>query len=168
MMDAARIGGRIARRNAQWARPALIPRVQRPMDGGERDVVPGNPVPGEQCDLQALGSGRETGLVRVGETAAKDYLHLTDPRDAEYRQWVLTRLGELALRMGDKALAAMHFKEAMATGVVSERQILELLDIGIAQIQGPHIAAPGPVRPDLMLERPKTAAPVLRRADSKA
>jgi len=55
----------------------------------------------------------------------------------------------------------------MATGVTSERQILELLDIGISQIQGPHIAAPGPVRPDLMLERPKTAAPVLRRADSK-
>jgi cyclic-di-GMP phosphodiesterase TipF (flagellum assembly factor) len=56
----------------------------------------------------------------------------------------------------------------LATGVTSERQILELLDIGISQIQGPHIAAPGPVRPDLMLERPKTAAPVLRRAESKA
>ncbi|MET3900554.1 cyclic-di-GMP phosphodiesterase TipF (flagellum assembly factor) [Devosia sp. UYZn731] len=56
----------------------------------------------------------------------------------------------------------------MATGVASERQILELLDIGIAQIQGPHIAAPGPVRPDLMLERPKTAAPVLRRAEGIA
>jgi cyclic-di-GMP phosphodiesterase TipF (flagellum assembly factor) len=56
----------------------------------------------------------------------------------------------------------------LATGVVNERQILELLDIGIGLIQGPHIAAPGPVRPDLMLERPKTAAPVLRRADSTA
>ncbi len=54
----------------------------------------------------------------------------------------------------------------LATGVVNERQILELLDVGISLVQGPHIAAPGPVRPDLMLERPKTAAPVLRRAES--
>src|SRR6185369_10616485 len=38
--------------------------------------------------------------------------------DAEYRQWVMTRLGELALRMGDRALAEKHFREAIATGVV--------------------------------------------------
>ena len=53
----------------------------------------------------------------------------------------------------------------LATGVSNEHQILELLDVGITLIQGPHIAAPGPVRPDLMLERPK-ATPALRRAES--
>ena len=53
----------------------------------------------------------------------------------------------------------------LATGVSNEHQILELLDVGIALIQGPHIAAPGPVRPDLMLERLKPA-PALRRAEN--
>jgi len=37
--------------------------------------------------------------------------------DPEYRQWILTRLGELALRSGDKALAEKRFREAIATGV---------------------------------------------------
>lgn len=53
----------------------------------------------------------------------------------------------------------------LATGVSNEHQILELLDVGIALIQGPHIAGPGPVRPDLMLERPR-ATTALRRAES--
>ncbi|HTN61867.1 MAG TPA: EAL domain-containing protein [Devosia sp.] len=54
----------------------------------------------------------------------------------------------------------------LATGIANEQQILELLDVGITLIQGPHIAAPGPARPDLMLDRPKSAAPALRRAES--
>jgi cyclic-di-GMP phosphodiesterase TipF (flagellum assembly factor) len=52
----------------------------------------------------------------------------------------------------------------LATGVSSEHQILELLDVGISLIQGPHIATPGPARPDLMLDRPKPA-PALRRVE---
>ncbi|WP_375449813.1 EAL domain-containing protein [uncultured Devosia sp.] len=51
----------------------------------------------------------------------------------------------------------------LATGVSNEHQILELLDFGIALVQGPHIAAPGPARADMMIERP--AAPTLRRAE---
>lgn len=54
----------------------------------------------------------------------------------------------------------------MATGITSERQIVELLEDGIALVQGPHIAAPGPVRPDLMVERPRAAITPLRRAES--
>ena len=41
-----------------------------------------------------------------------------DPnRDAEYRQWILTRLGEFALRTGDDARAASDFVAAIDTGV---------------------------------------------------
>lgn len=40
---------------------------------------------------------------------ARDYV-------VEYRQWLLTRQAEMALRFGDKALAEKHFKEAIATG----------------------------------------------------
>lgn len=50
----------------------------------------------------------------------------------------------------------------LATGISSERQIIELLEDGIALVQGPHIAAPGPVRPDLLVEATR---PQLRRAE---
>lgn len=52
----------------------------------------------------------------------------------------------------------------LATGITSERQIVELLEDGITLVQGPHIAAPGPVRPDLMVEAGRSA-PQLRRAE---
>ena len=38
--------------------------------------------------------------------------------DPEYRQWAITRLGEMAQRFGDRILAERHFKEAIATGFV--------------------------------------------------
>lgn len=40
----------------------------------------------------------------------------------------------------------------LATGIAGEAQIVELLDTGITLVQGPHIAGPGPIRPDLMTE----------------
>ena len=52
----------------------------------------------------------------------------------------------------------------LATGITSERQIVELLEDGITLVQGPHIAAPGPVRPDLMAEGARSA-PQLRRVE---
>lgn len=53
----------------------------------------------------------------------------------------------------------------LATGIASERQIVELLEDGIKLVQGPHIAAPGPVRPDLMGETARTS-PQLRRVEN--
>ncbi|WP_240232366.1 EAL domain-containing protein [Devosia lacusdianchii] len=53
----------------------------------------------------------------------------------------------------------------LATGISSERQIVELLEDGITLVQGPHVAAPGPVRPDLMVEAPRPATPQLRRVE---
>ncbi len=47
--------------------------------------------------------------------------------------------------------------DLIATGIRSEQQILTLLEDGLTLVQGPHIAGPGPVRPDLVIER--TAAP---------
>jgi cyclic-di-GMP phosphodiesterase TipF (flagellum assembly factor) len=52
----------------------------------------------------------------------------------------------------------------LATGITSERQIVELLEDGIVLVQGPHIAAPGPVRPDLVLEAGRQIGQ-LRRAE---
>lgn len=53
----------------------------------------------------------------------------------------------------------------LATGIAAESQIIELLEDGITLVQGPYIAAPGPVRPDLMAE-PTRQAPQLRRVES--
>lgn len=51
-----------------------------------------------------------------------------------------------------------------ATGVVDEQQLLALFEDGITLAQGPHIAAPGPVRPDLRIDRP-VLMPEVRRAE---
>jgi cyclic-di-GMP phosphodiesterase, flagellum assembly factor TipF len=53
----------------------------------------------------------------------------------------------------------------LATGVANERQIVELLDYDIVLVEGDYIAAPGPVRPDLVLEAGRPVAPQLRRAE---
>lgn len=50
----------------------------------------------------------------------------------------------------------------MATGIANERQIVELLEDGIVLVQGPHIAAPGPVRPDLSVESARQVAQLRR------
>jgi cyclic-di-GMP phosphodiesterase TipF (flagellum assembly factor) len=52
----------------------------------------------------------------------------------------------------------------LGTGIASERQIVELLEDGITLVQGPYIAAAGPVRPDLVTE-PARQAPQLRRVE---
>jgi len=52
----------------------------------------------------------------------------------------------------------------LATGIAGEGQIVELLEDGITLVQGPYIAAPGPVRPDLVME-PARQAPQLRRVE---
>lgn len=45
--------------------------------------------------------------------------------------------------------------ELVATGIIDEQQLLQLFEDGVTLAQGPHIAAPGPVRPDLQLDRPQ-------------
>ena len=45
-----------------------------------------------------------------------------------------------------------------ASVVVDEQQLLQLFETGIALAQGPHIAGPGPVRPDLRVDRPVLVA----------
>lgn len=68
--------------------------------------------------------------------------------------------------MSDIANYLARFEVSLlATGIANERQIVELLDNDIVLVQGPHIAAPGPVRPDLVLESGRPATQQLRRAE---
>lgn len=48
--------------------------------------------------------------------------------------------------------------ELCATGVIDEQQLLALFEDSITLAQGPHIAGPGPVRPDLRVDRPVLVA----------
>lgn len=65
---------------------------------------------------------------------------------------------------GDVAAYTRRFNiELCATGIVDEQQLLALFEDGITLAQGPHIAGPGPVRPDLRIERP-VSMPATRRA----
>lgn len=47
--------------------------------------------------------------------------------------------------------------ELVASGVIDEQQLLQMFEDGVTLAQGPHIAGPGPVRPDLQLDRPAQA-----------
>ncbi len=53
----------------------------------------------------------------------------------------------------------------MAIGITGERQIIELLESDIVTVQGDYTGAPGPVRPDLVLESGRGPAQQLRRAE---
>lgn len=56
----------------------------------------------------------------------------------------------------DIAPYARRFEiELCASGVIDEQQLLSLFEDGISLVQGPHIGRPGPVRPDLVVERPR-------------
>lgn len=53
----------------------------------------------------------------------------------------------------------------LATGIASERQIVELIDSDILLVQGDYIAGPGPVRIDLTMDAGRTVTPQMRRAE---
>lgn len=68
---------------------------------------------------------------------------------------------------GDVAAYARRYHvDLVATGIVDEQQLLTFFEDGIVLVQGPHISGPGPVRPDLLVERP-VAAPAPRRAEAQ-
>jgi cyclic-di-GMP phosphodiesterase TipF (flagellum assembly factor) len=62
------------------------------------------------------------------------------------------------------AYARRYHIDLVATGVADEQQLLTLFEAGVSFVQGPHLARPGPVRPDLAVGGERQA-PALRRAE---
>jgi cyclic-di-GMP phosphodiesterase TipF (flagellum assembly factor) len=59
---------------------------------------------------------------------------------------------------GDIAPYARRYHiDLVATGIVDEQQLLSFFEDGILLVQGRHISGPGPVREDLLVERPVAA-----------
>ena len=56
-----------------------------------------------------------------------------------------------------------YHMEFTATGIIDEQQLLALFEDGVQFVQGPYLARPGPVRPDLVVER--GSEPALRRVE---
>lgn len=90
-MDTPNVVGRVSGGLAEGDAARVSPRAQRPMDRGERDLVPRNLVRGEQPNLQAFNARTERGRPYVAKPGAEDDLHLADPGDAEDAENALDR-----------------------------------------------------------------------------
>lgn len=58
------------------------------------------------------------GKARAAHASLAAALAAHPPQNEEYRQWVLTRLAEMAQRFNDRELAERHFREALAVPFV--------------------------------------------------
>lgn len=81
------------------------------------------------------------GRARPAYSALSAAMAKNPPQSAEYRQWVLTRLGEMALRFGDKALAEKQFREAIATGFTDGFVLAAYADLLLDQNRPAEVVA---------------------------
>jgi cyclic-di-GMP phosphodiesterase, flagellum assembly factor TipF len=124
----------------------------------------------EQSEFKALGGKEKASLAAIGKMGVGLSLAATTSLRFDYAE--LQGLGFRTVRIdatrflrqpdsftdfhaADIAAYGRRFGiELVATGIIDEQQLLSLFEDGVTLAQGPHIAGPGPVRPDLQLERP--------------
>ncbi|MEP7240214.1 MAG: EAL domain-containing protein [Devosia sp.] len=125
-----------------------------------------------QSEYKALGGKERASLAAIGKMGAA--LSLSAAASLRFDYAELQGLGVRTVRVdatrflrqpesftdfhaSDIAAYGRRFGiELVATGVIDEQQLLSLFEDGVTLAQGPHIGGPGPVRPDLKLERPAT------------
>jgi cyclic-di-GMP phosphodiesterase TipF (flagellum assembly factor) len=128
----------------------------------------------EQNEYKALGGKEKASLAAIGKMGVALSLAAANSLRFDYAE--LQGLGFKTVRVdatrflrqpenftdfhaSDIAAYGRRFGiELVATGIIDEQQLLSLFEDGIALAQGPHIAGPGPVRPDLQLDRPTSFA----------
>jgi cyclic-di-GMP phosphodiesterase TipF (flagellum assembly factor) len=128
----------------------------------------------EQSEYKALNGKERASLAAIGKMGVA--LSLANATSLRFDYAELQGLGVKTVRVdatrflrqpevftdfhaADIAAYGRRFGiELVATGIIDEQQLLHLFEDGISLAQGPHIAGPGPVRPDLQLERPAAAA----------
>ena len=70
--------------------------------------------------------------------------------------WGAAALSSIALSGCNTSALNLSASETLHKGyVIDEQQLLSLFEDGIGLVQGPHIGRPGPVRADLVVERPR-------------
>lgn len=130
----------------------------------------------EQAEFKALGARERASLAAIGKMGIGLSLAATTSLRFDYAE--LQGMGFKTVRIdatrflrqpqaftdfhaADIAAYGRRFGiELIATGIIDEQQLLNLFEDGVTLAQGPHIAGPGPVRPDLQLDRPASAARV--------
>jgi cyclic-di-GMP phosphodiesterase, flagellum assembly factor TipF len=128
----------------------------------------------EQKEFHALAPKERTSFAAIGKAGVGLSLGAASSLRIDYAE--LQGLGFKSLRVdatrflrspetftdfhaADIAAYGRRFGiELVATGIIDEQQLLALFEDGITLAQGPHIAKPGPVRPDLQLDRPLVQA----------
>ncbi len=128
----------------------------------------------DQAEFKALGGKERASLAAIGKMGVG--LSLAGANSLRFDYAELQGLGFKSVRVdatrflrqpesftdfhaADIASYGRRFGiELVATGIIDEQQLLSLFEDGISLAQGPHIGGPGPVRPDLKLERPPTVA----------
>jgi cyclic-di-GMP phosphodiesterase TipF (flagellum assembly factor) len=128
----------------------------------------------EQAEFKALNAKEKASLAAIGKMGVGLSLTAATSLRIDYAE--LQGLGFKTVRVdatrflrqpdmftdfhsSDVASYGRRFGiELVATGIIDEQQLLHLFEDGVTLAQGPHIAGPGPVRPDLQLERPATVA----------
>lgn len=128
----------------------------------------------EQAEFKALNAKEKASLAAIGKMGVGLSLSAATSLRIDYAE--LQGLGFRTVRVdatrflrqpdmftdfhaSDVASYGRRFGiELVATGIIDEQQLLHLFEDGVTLAQGPHIAGPGPVRPDLQLERPQTVA----------
>lgn len=139
-----------------------------------RAIVPSLLFAVEQSEFRALGSKERAALAAIGKLGAGMSLTGASTLRVDYAE--LQGFGFKSIRVdatrflrqpdsfsdfhaADIASYGRRFGiELVAAGVIDEQQLLAMFENGITLAQGPHIARPGPVRPDLQLERVQAKA----------
>jgi cyclic-di-GMP phosphodiesterase TipF (flagellum assembly factor) len=128
----------------------------------------------EHNEYKALSAKEKASLAAIGKMGVG--LSLTSANSLRFDYAELQGLGFRSIRVdatrflrqpevftdfhaADIAAYGRRFGiELVATGIIDEQQLLNLFEDGVTLAQGPHIAGPGPVRPDLQLDRPASIA----------
>lgn len=122
-----------------------------------------------QADLRALSAKEKASLAAIGKMGVGlslaaatslrfDYAELQGLAFKTVRvdatRFLRQPEGFTDFHVSDIAAYGRRFGiELIATGIIDEQQLLALFEDGISLAQGPHIASPGPVRPDLATPR---------------
>lgn len=134
-----------------------------------RAVTPGLAFTVPQAEFRALASDEKERIAEMHRRGARFVLTGTTTLRIDFAE--LEGLGFDAIEVnaarfidrpqtfadihaGDIASLVRRYNiELIGAGVVSEQQVLSLYEDGIKLTRGLHIGGPGPVRPDLMLDR---------------